>query len=593
MQTALDGSYALLSPAEQALFARLSLFAGSFSLDAAAAVAELDHSAGMATAAMLRGLVEKSLVQVDQRYGEARFRLLEMVREYATERLEVAGALEATGRAHAQFYLRMAEATAPALAEQEQEALLDALEIEHDNLRTALRFLGERGDTEQFLRLAAALWRFWNLRGYAAEGVIWLRVALNAGRHVPAGVRMGALLARGSIARIRAEFDLAEAAVNESLTVARELNHQTAIAQSLVALGSLADDREDFAAAEPFHTEALALFRALGDRAGQATSLLNLGNTLHHQQRIAEGRDAYAESLAICRETGDLLGMASGLSNLGMSAVFTADLPRARAYLTESATLYRRLRHRGGLWRVLQNAGNAAYMLGDLRIAEAEYREALAVCREIDDQLGEAWNLSWLAFLLVHRGDYAAAKACAREALPLSRTLGVPVATSTALNALSLAELAVGNLDAAATYAHELLAFHSSRPEPYGRSAARCRLVEIGTARRDFGAVRGELSLGREEVEQEPVPYHLQVFLTDAGHAARLQGDHAEARTYFTRALRSAIVAGFEQHVCDAVAGLTLLAAATKDAAYAARLLGATEMLTDRTGTVFFPAPPL
>jgi non-specific serine/threonine protein kinase len=174
-----DWSYTLLSPGEQALFARLSVFAGGWTLEAAQTICPIEDDLPMAVAEGLASLVEKSLVQQDEATG--RYAMLETVREYARYALERhAGERDAAAvrKQHAAYFLALAEEAEPHLTGPDQGARLVRLEADHDNLRAAMCAARESGAGELWLRLAGALWRFWSITGYQREGRGWLEEAL-------------------------------------------------------------------------------------------------------------------------------------------------------------------------------------------------------------------------------------------------------------------------------------------------------------------------------------------------------------------------------------------------------------------------------
>ncbi|MDQ5851887.1 MAG: adenylate/guanylate cyclase domain-containing protein, partial [Chloroflexota bacterium] len=234
LRSTIDWSFSLLEAGEQTLFARLGVFVGGFSVEAAETVC---HESGIgdqwsgvrgqesgdegrsASPSQiptpdsrlpipvldgLQSLLDKSLLhQVPGASGEPRFRMLEIIREYALERLAARGEVEATERTHATYYLTLAEAAAPELQGSRQGAWLEQLEMEHDNLRAALRWSLNRGEVEVGLRLGAALWRLWHMRGYVSEGREWLEKLLPLSEHsrVSPSVRAQALNAAGVLAQ--------------------------------------------------------------------------------------------------------------------------------------------------------------------------------------------------------------------------------------------------------------------------------------------------------------------------------------------------------------------------------------------------------
>src|SRR5215212_1423649 len=185
LRTAMDWSHELLSEEEKALFGRLSVFAGGFVLEAAEAVCAGDGLEGGEVLDLLASLVDKSLVLFEERARETRYRLLETVRQYAAEQLEESGAETEVRRRQADFFVGLAERAAPELKGHEQVAWLGCLETEHDNLRTAMRFLLDRGHTEAVSRLAWALWFFLRAHGHQGEWYRYTGEALEEGEPPP------------------------------------------------------------------------------------------------------------------------------------------------------------------------------------------------------------------------------------------------------------------------------------------------------------------------------------------------------------------------------------------------------------------------
>jgi non-specific serine/threonine protein kinase len=214
---------------------------------------------------LLSHLVEKSLVIVEEAArGEARYRLLETVRQYARDRLLESGEAPALRGRHLDFFLHFAEQGEPELHGPEQAAWFERLEAEHDNLRAALEWsLAPEGGGEAGLRLAGALWWFWVIRGHFQEGQSWLERALERSGGVPA-LRAKALEGAGWIAAHRGDFAATRAFVEQELAIGRELGDKRIIATSYRALGWVASLQGDSASARPFYEQALALEQEVG-----------------------------------------------------------------------------------------------------------------------------------------------------------------------------------------------------------------------------------------------------------------------------------------------------------------------------------------
>jgi predicted ATPase/class 3 adenylate cyclase len=179
LRGAIGWSYDLLDETERALFRRLSIFAGGWTLEAAEVVAKAEAELGSDLLDLTGSLINKSLVLgVPTSHGPPRFSMLETIREFGAEQLTAAGETEATRDRHAFYFLKAAEDAEPHLRGLEQKRWLDELEREHDNLRASLRLVIDNGQANIGLRLVGALWRFWHLRGHLSEGRRWAEEVL-------------------------------------------------------------------------------------------------------------------------------------------------------------------------------------------------------------------------------------------------------------------------------------------------------------------------------------------------------------------------------------------------------------------------------
>jgi len=344
LRAAIAWSYDLLHAGEQALFRCLAVFAGGAALEAVEAVC---HTAGELEGDALEwlaALVDKSLLRrAEGPDGEARVGMLETIRAYARERLAASGEAEATERAHAAYYMALAEQAEPELMGSEQVAWLARLEREHDNLRAALHWAQQGGEGEIGLRLAGALWRFWYAHGYLSEGRAWLESLLDLDtRRVPIVtplVRAKALHGAGQLACRQQAYARSMSCYEESLALRRARGDTPGIAASLSALGNVAFDQFDFARAQALFEESLALRRASGNIGLISSSLNNLGAVAWNQGDHARARTLYEESLALSRTVGEPYASAVALHNLGEVAHDQGDADRAAALFGEGLTL--------------------------------------------------------------------------------------------------------------------------------------------------------------------------------------------------------------------------------------------------------------
>jgi predicted ATPase/DNA-binding CsgD family transcriptional regulator len=348
LHATMDWSHELLSEEERALFRRLSVFAGGFTLEAAEAVCAGEDLERAEVLGTLSRLVDKSLVAVWERDGETRYRLLETVRQYGREKLDGSGEEAEAGRRHADFFGGFAEEAERELTGPDQARWLTRLETEHDNIRAALSFsLGEEGDAGSGVRLAAAMWAFWFARGYLSEGRRWLESAVSRTGPATTLARAKALNGAGWLAAYQAEYGAAKAHIEEGLTLHRDLGDKEGIASSLVILGSVAamGQRDDIPVADLVE-EAILLRPDLKDRRTVAQLLVLEGRVALARGDLERSVALWEETLALYREAKDALGIVMCLTTIGLLTLAQGNHERSATLLRESLCLALELDHK-------------------------------------------------------------------------------------------------------------------------------------------------------------------------------------------------------------------------------------------------------
>ena len=347
---AIDWSYNLLSEPERVLLRRLSVFAGGWTLEAAETVCAGEGVEARAILDVLTSLVDKSLVPAETQHGEARYRLLETVRQYARDRLVEAGEETGVRARHRDWYLRLAEQAEPELRGSEQELWIERLATEIDNFRSALEWsLMQQSQTGAAMRLAAALWQFWRTRDYSGEGSRWLDRALAHDGGAPASVRAEALRAAASLTRDSGQLERAAALAEESLALSRRLGDKLRIARALLISVAVAASLGDSHKAERLAAEGLTYSREAGDKTMIADALIESGELARSRGDYEAARSFYEESLTINREVGGKRAIYATLHNLAAVAVARGDHQRAETFLREALDISRKLKHRVGI----------------------------------------------------------------------------------------------------------------------------------------------------------------------------------------------------------------------------------------------------
>ena len=370
LRATIDWSYELLDAHDQRLFARLAVFAGGCTLEAAENTcdAELDT---------LQSLVDKSLL----RHTAERFWMLETIREYATERLEESDEALQLRQRHAQWYLDLAERAYPELRGAEQATWLEQLEEEHDNFRSVLGWSLSGGGFETALQLSGALFRFWITRGYLAEGRRWLESSLQSVG--TSATRPRTLRGVAIIAMEQGDIDRTADAAEEALALDRTAEDEAGAALSLGILADVAAFRGDLARAAALYEETAELALRRGDRLDLAVTLYNLGHVarLQGESHTAEAR--FEESLAIFGELRDALGQAAVLQSLVEIASERGDDQRAFSLLHRSTALLKEIKYVSGLITSLDTHAGLLARLGQAEVAAQLWGAYRALGEEI------------------------------------------------------------------------------------------------------------------------------------------------------------------------------------------------------------------
>ena len=402
MRNAIAWSHDLLAPEEQRLFRRLAVFAGGWTLEGAEAVAnrfgdlEIDVVEGVAR------LVDTSLAIQSTDRGDApeatpRFKMLETVREFALEQLDASGDADVVRRSLEAFLLRHAQTAAEGLQGPDQAKWLRWLDAEHDNLRAALGHALRRDDGETALRLTAALWRFWLMRGYPGEGRTWLERALMGGGAAPADLRAQARQGLGHLAIDLGDYLEARTQFDASLALCREVNDRRGLAESLSGLGVVALNRQEYTEAQTLHGEALAIRRELGDQYGIALSLYYLGIVARERGDYASASDLFGESLAMWREQGNSGRIGQTLVGLGMVSRFRGDAEAARNLIEEGRSVLEQVGYRFWVAIACMQLGHVARLEGDDRQAIRHYVDSLTRAKELGANEMAVENIEFLA----------------------------------------------------------------------------------------------------------------------------------------------------------------------------------------------------
>ncbi len=627
----MEWSHDLLSETERILFRRLSVFAGSWTLEAAEEVTS-DTPAqsadggpgGLATGHelaptsldarhvsppevldLLTQLVNKSLVVAEERGAETRYRMLETIRQHAQGKLAQSGEQESIQGRHLALYLRLAEEVEPQLRALSQVSWLERLEDEHYNLRAALEFSlsgpvgtavelpshqGSQWKAEAGLRMAGALYRFWYLHGYWSEGQDWSRRLLSLEDRAsgppkdPALARARAKVLQG-LGWLAGESGEENVPYGESLALCRELGDQWGAAFCLRGLGEWALNQEDYVLAEDQLGESLAIFRELKDPWGIGLALFNSGWLSFNQDDQSGAEARWQESLAEFRRSGDRWGAAVSLGALAYIARLRYDLHRSVEYSDEALRLFREIGDKAGIADSLSRLGNVAFRRDDFRQAAALFEDSLALERELGYRGSAAFSTSMLAVIASYQGQYERAAGLGEESLALWRERENEWGIAWGQYVLGLTEYFQGALARAAALLEGSVALFRAQNDTNGMAqtldALGLTALQLGELPRAAKLLEEGLEASRKSGDKRS----LALSLNHLGRLAQARGDFAEAASYYQKGLSARRDLGARRGTTEALHGLAAIAVAKGQAERGARLFGAAEVLRESLST--------
>jgi predicted ATPase/class 3 adenylate cyclase/Tfp pilus assembly protein PilF len=495
LRAAIAWSHDLLDPTEQALFRRLAVFVGGWTFEAAEAIANAPGPPSISVIDCLGALNDNSLIRVEEGgpdgLADPRFSMLQTVREFGLEQLATSSESDAVHEAHSAYFLDLAAEAEPHLTGADSVQWLDRLETDHDNVRAALDWLRGRDGLERAVRMAAAPWRFWWLRGHISEG--------------------------------RTELDATLSADGAS-------SHTAEWATALDGAGVLAETQGDYARADELHEDALTLSRQLGNREGIARALGNLGVVAFDQGDGERATSLLEESLALARETGNRLLIATALNDLGSIAFAQSDFAQAESLFQESLGLRRKIGNRIDIARSLNNLGATAYGHGDFANARRLFAESLDLYRDSGDKWGMAGALISLAEVTRREGDVARAASLLEESLALFQETGDTKNTAVALLSLGDAARDRDELEQATAYYSEAVSRFASVDDRVGLFDSLVNLGRLLVTRDQFAAatpVLGAAAGLSAEAEAAGTKFEAAGFASAVARAREALGDAA------------------------------------------------------------------
>jgi len=400
----IDWSYDLLTKQEQEFLCCLSVFVGGWTLEAAEAVCG-EVIQAQEVIDLLTSLVDKSLVEVAEvRGGEARYRMLETMRQYGQERLRQAGQLAAVQQCHARYFAELAEKAEQGLRDSGMRAWFERMESEHDNFRRAIEWSLAHESPAFCFRFAGALGQFWQ-RGYLQEGLTFLERLLAYGEEVPAELCVKAMAPASWLARSLGNYEKATVLHEESLELLRDAGDMVGMADALIQGGLLSVYKDNPQCAVACFTESLILSERANYRWGRARALVNLAHSaLFNLEWNQQARMRGEESLQLFKEMGDATEQAHALIILGPGSHYEGDDQRGRKLIEKAIAITRRSGDRRQLaWATIALSGMILWQ-GKRDEALETAKEALGLAVELGEKSLMVFVSSILAVLAKDRG---------------------------------------------------------------------------------------------------------------------------------------------------------------------------------------------
>ena len=436
----IDWSYNLLTTEEQEALRRFSVFVGGWTLDAAEVVCENPDMLDLLT-----HLVDKSLVAVDREHGnEARYYLLETIRQYLREKLVESGKVEQIRAKHLDYFLKLAQKAEPELYGSGQIEWAQKLEDEHENMRAVLEWSLQRNIIAG-QELAGALFWSWYLNGHLSEGYEWTKkmLAVSAGEETlirakllseagwftqmlryqgaakklleesialfrKLGDEIGTAFPLGALAWVsylESEYELIMQLVNESLNIFRRAGNQWGVGLALRGLGYRASLHGDYEQAQKFYEECLSICKEIGDQDGILFALYGIAALPASQEHVARAMELYEQALGLAKEVKSKPMAAQLLTEMGHVASYHGDYQRGMQWLEEAMEIHRKMGDRGGVARALRYLGWTARLQGDYSKARSLYAESLQLLHRIQNKDDDTASLIHIGNLMLVQGS--------------------------------------------------------------------------------------------------------------------------------------------------------------------------------------------
>ncbi|MBK8983072.1 MAG: tetratricopeptide repeat protein [Ignavibacteria bacterium] len=419
----IDWSYELLTEKEKTLIQRLSIFSGSWTIEAAESICSDNKINRSKIFVIINCLIDKSFIGTVESDTENHYSILQIIRHYGLKKLDESEDKSEIQKKYFEYYLKIAQEFDSKLIESADKYLLDIFEKDNDNFRQAIK-LSMKSDPVMAIKIAIAMCNFWVMRGYYLEGFNTLKKVLKVCKGTEDNLRARLLSNAGYFACEQGEFRIAELFLNKSLKLYKKANNETDTAATLITLGLLNFYTNEFDKAKKLYEKALSISRSSNSRKEQVNSLVNLGIIELKNKNYDESVKLFQESLVLSRKLKDKYTTARILTNLASIEHFNSNFKKADLFYEESLNILRKLGDNQGIAHILANLGNNAFKMKDFEKSKTLNEECLIISRKYGYKNTLMISIMRLAELSRINNDLKSAIKYYTEYLKLYKTSG-------------------------------------------------------------------------------------------------------------------------------------------------------------------------
>jgi len=557
LRALIEWSYDLLSDSEKSLFRRLAAFSGGWSLDAAEAICSVEG--GAAVLDDLARLVDKSLVNKEELDGEVRFHMLETIRQYAEFKMFASEEVDEVKNRHRDWFMQLAETAEPKLRTGEQLPWLNQLEMEHDNLRAAIKWSIEQKHVEQALRIPSALAYFWEIHGHGEEGRNWLDEVLKLE------------------------------------TQSNERKYPYAWATAVSGHFSLSAYMPDIKQYQPHMEEALDIFRRHKDSFRVGRVLYHLAYIPHFAGDLETAKSTYQAGFDSYQTVNDQWGMGECVHCIAHIEATQGNMEKSHALYDQSLEALKPIGDRFSLFHPVGDTAIIALNKGELNTAKMILEESIQAFEKLKNRAWISISIQRMAEILIEQGEYENARNILQRNLEAVKEMNDLNKISWNTYLMGKVDLVEGKLSAARQKFNDAMVFDDA-PEiadtadgQYYIGWVKATLGLVDCYEGNFARGKESIELGIKKVREKYAPDAAH-FLTYRSHALWLEKDLQGAAQSYRDTIKELQGNYFFIRIPESLEGLGKIAVSQNDFERAARLFGAAEAMREKMGT---PIPPI